>query len=88
MEFGGKINEKGNAILIDSKKNHSDWLKAIKFLHKNPELIEIMGENLYLCVKEKYHIDVTTKTRSDLYSEIVKRNNKEVKQLILENNAI
>jgi glycosyltransferase involved in cell wall biosynthesis len=88
MEFGGKINEKGNAILIDSKKNHSDWLKAIKFLHKNPELIEIMGENLYLCVKEKYHIDVVTKTRSDFYLEIVKRNNKEVKQLILENNAI
>jgi glycosyltransferase involved in cell wall biosynthesis len=88
MEFGGKINEKGNAILIDSKKNHSDWLKAIKFLHKNPELIEIMGENLYLCVKEKYHIDVVTKTRSDFYLEIVKRNNKEVNQLILENNAI
>jgi hypothetical protein len=47
-----------------------------------------MGENLYLCVKEKYHIDVVTKTRSDFYLEIVKRNNKEVKQLILENNAI
>jgi len=82
MEFGGKINEKGNAILIDSKKNHSDWLKAIKFLHKNPELIEIMGENLYLCVKEKYHIDVVTKNRHYFYLSIVNDNRDRIDETI------
>lgn len=82
MEFGGKINEKGNAILIDSKKNHSDWLKAIKFLHKNPELVEIMGENLYLCVKEKYHIDVVTKNRHYFYLSIVNDNRDRIDETI------
>ena len=47
-----------------------------------------MGENLYNCVKERYHIDVVTKTRADFYSEIVKRNQKETKELIIESNAI
>jgi glycosyltransferase involved in cell wall biosynthesis len=73
MEYGGKINENGNAILIDSNKNHKDWLRAIKLLHNNPELIKIMGDNLYNTVTKRYHIDVVSKLRSDFYKKVVNK---------------
>ena len=88
LEYGGKINENGNAILIDSKKNHKDWYQALKFLYKNPEMVDIMSNNLFKLVNEKYHIDVVTKQRSEFYSSIVSGKQKEVKQLIAEVNAI
>lgn len=88
IEYGGKINENGNAILIDSNKNHKDWLKAIKFLHKNPEMVDIMSNNLYNTVTKKYHIDVVTKSRAEFYKSIVIGKETEVKQLIKETNAI
>ena len=88
IQYGGGFNENGNAILVDSNKNHKDWLKAIKFLHKNPECIEILGNNLYNTVMKRYHIDVVTKQRSDFYKSIMSGKEKEVKQLIEETNAI
>jgi len=88
IERGGNFNEKGNAILVDSNKNHKDWEKGIKFLHKNPECIEILGNNLYNTVTEKYHIDVVTKNRAEFYKSLVLGKEKEVKQLIEETNAI
>lgn len=84
FEYGGKINEKGNAVLIDSHKNHKDWYKAMKKLKDNPELVEILSNNLYDTVKDKYHIDTVTHTRADFYKTIVERNEKEVKELIEE----
>lgn len=88
IEYGGKINENGNAILIDSNKNHKDWLKAMKFLYNNPEMVEIMGNNLYNTVSKRYHIDIVTKTRAEFYTTITKDVEKEVKQLIKETNAV
>jgi glycosyltransferase involved in cell wall biosynthesis len=88
IEYGGKINENGNAILIDSNKNHKDWLKAIKFLYNNPEMVDKMGENLYNTVVKRYHIDVVTKLRAEFYSSIVNGKEKEVKQLVKETNEI
>jgi len=87
FEYGGKINENGNAILVDSSKNHKDWLKAIKFLDKNPSFIKKMGDNLYNTVVEKYHIDVVTKTRGSWYKSIVNENSNEVKEIIKHANA-
>jgi glycosyltransferase involved in cell wall biosynthesis len=88
FKYGGGYNENGNALLIDSNKNHKDWLKAIKMLYANPELIDIMGNNLYNTVVKKYHIDVVTKNRSEFYKSIVNGNKKEVEQLIKEINAV
>ena len=88
FEYGGGINEKGNAILVDTRKNHKDWYKSLKKLNDNPELIDLLQNNLYDTVKDKYHINTVTKTRAEFYKTIVKDNKKEVKQLIEETNAI
>ncbi len=86
IEYGGTINENGNAILVDSTKNHKDWFKAIKFLEKNPHMVERMGQNLYDTVVKKYHIDVVTKTRASWYKQIMTSNEKNVKKLTEEIN--
>ena len=88
IEYGGGINEKGNAILVKTSKNHKDWYKALKKLKDSPELVDLLSENLYNTVKERYHIDIVTKTRSEFYKTIIKDNKKEVEQLIEETNAI
>jgi hypothetical protein len=88
FERGGSINENGNAILIDSRKNHKDWYKALKKLKDNPELVDLLKNNLYNTVKDKYHINTVTEKRSEFYKKVVEDNRKEVKQLIEETNAI
>jgi glycosyltransferase involved in cell wall biosynthesis len=88
IEYGGKINEKGNAILVETRKNHKDWYKALKKLNDNPGLVELLSNNLYETVKDKYHIDTVTHTRAEFYKTLVKDNKKEVEQLIEETNAV
>jgi glycosyltransferase involved in cell wall biosynthesis len=70
IEKGGGINTNGNAILVDTTKNHKGWAKAIEKIVKSPEILEIMRNNLYNTVKEKYHIDTTTKIRKNLYKDL------------------
>jgi glycosyltransferase involved in cell wall biosynthesis len=69
-DSGDGIGE-GNGFLVDSVKNHKDWYKYIKALVKNPEKIKEIGENLHKTVLEKYHIDVLTEKRKDLYLKLV-----------------
>lgn len=66
-----KINPKGNAVLIDSYKNHKQWYQALKRLIDNPELITMLGENLYETVKEKYDLRKVTESRANFYKTIV-----------------
>jgi glycosyltransferase involved in cell wall biosynthesis len=73
FEKGGKVNENGNAILVDSKKNHKDWYKGLKKLIQNPELIETLGNNLYNTVNGQYDVDSVTKQRRDLYLQLTKQ---------------
>lgn len=73
FQRGGTINENGNCILIDPTKKHKDWVKYIKKLVENPELITLLQNNLYEFVKDKYDIKNVTKTRADWYKEIVKK---------------
>ncbi len=61
----------GNALLVDENRNHSDWAKFIEKLVKNPNLVEDMGERLYETVKDKYDLNVVTKTRSEFYKSII-----------------
>ncbi len=88
FEYGGGINENGNAILIDTRKNHKDWYKSLKKLNEDPSLVDLLSNNLYNTVKDKYHINTVTKTRAEFYKTIVKDNKKEVEQLIEETNAV
>jgi glycosyltransferase involved in cell wall biosynthesis len=61
----------GNAMLVDENRNHSDWAKFIEKLVKNPNLAKDMGERLYETVKDKYDLNIVTKTRAEFYKSIV-----------------
>ena len=71
-EFGGKINENGTALLVDSRKNHKDWAKNINFLAEHPEYVEKLKENLYNFVKNKYSLEKVCEERVNVYKYIVK----------------
>ena len=62
---------KGNALLVDENRNHSDWAKYIKKLVQNPNMIEDLGNRLYETVSEKYHMKTVTKTRAEFYKSLV-----------------
>jgi glycosyltransferase involved in cell wall biosynthesis len=62
----------GNALLVNENRNHSDWAKFIEKLVKNPNLAKDMGERLYETVKDKYDLNIVTKTRAEFYKSIVK----------------
>jgi glycosyltransferase involved in cell wall biosynthesis len=62
----------GNALLVDEVRNHSDWAKNIKKLVENPDMITELGERLYETVKDKYDLNVVTKTRSEFYKSLIK----------------
>ena len=62
----------GNALLVDEQKNHSDWAKYIKKLVTNPNMIEDMGNRLYETVKDTYNLKNVTKTRCEIYKDLVK----------------
>ena len=68
----GSFVSDGNAFLVDENKNHSDWGKYIKKLIDNPNLVTDLGEALYETVKDKYHINTTTKFRSEFYKSLIK----------------
>lgn len=73
FKFGGEIDETGNCILIDERKKHKDWKKAIIKLVSNPHLIDILKNNMYETVKDKYDIRNVTKTRAEWYKSILKK---------------
>jgi hypothetical protein len=68
---GHDINPKGNAVLIDTLKNHKQWYQSLKRLVDHPELIKLMGDNLYETVKDKYDLRKVTHQRAEFYRSIV-----------------
>ena len=70
---GGEIDEDGNCILIEPEKKHKAWGQAIKKLVNNPQYIDILKNNLYNTVKDKYDINNVTADRAKWYKEIVKK---------------
>lgn len=73
IEFGGKINENGNCMLVDSRKNHKDWAKYINKLAGNPEMLKMAQDNLYNYVKDRYSISAVCAERVKLYKSIVEK---------------
>jgi glycosyltransferase involved in cell wall biosynthesis len=61
----------GNALLVNETNNHSDWAKNIKKLVENPNMITDLGERLYETVKDKYDLNIVTKTRSEFYISLI-----------------
>jgi len=69
---GKEINKNGNALLVPSIKNHKLWYQHIKRLVENPELIDMLSENLNKLIMEKYSLDGDlTKRRADLYKNLI-----------------
>lgn len=67
----GVINEKGNALLIQDGGGAKEWAKAIRTILNNPELAEILKNNLHNEITEKYNLGETSKIRSELYKKLV-----------------
>ena len=70
LEHGNFVD--GNAMLVDEKRNHSDWSKYIEKLVKNPNMVKDMGERLYETVKDKYDLNNVTKDRAQFYKSLIK----------------
>lgn len=64
--------EDGNALLVQTTKNHKDWYKNVKKLILNPDLVTELSSNLYDTVKDTYSVDAVTAKRRDLYKQLIK----------------
>jgi glycosyltransferase involved in cell wall biosynthesis len=62
----------GNALLVEERRNHSDWGKFIKKLIDNPSWVEDLGNRLYETVKPKYDLNIVTETRAQIYKHLAK----------------
>lgn len=72
IEFNGKYNPKGNALLVDPNKNHKQWFQHMKRLVENPNMIEDLGNKLYETVKDKYSLKKVCQDRSEFLKSIIK----------------
>lgn len=70
FEFGGKFNDKGNALLVSPKKNHKQWTQQMKRLIENPNMIEDLGNKLYETVKDTYSIQTVCEERTQFLKSI------------------
>jgi glycosyltransferase involved in cell wall biosynthesis len=61
----------GNALLVDERRNHSDWYKYVKKLIQNPSWAFDLGQRLYETVESKYDLNIVTKNRAEFYKSII-----------------
>jgi len=73
IEKGGKINEEGTALLVDSSKNHKQWAKYINKLANDRDMLKKLQDNLYNFVKDKYSLEAICKDRVELYKQIARK---------------
>lgn len=70
IDKGGSFNNKGNALLVSSSKNHKQWGQHMKKLIENPNLIEDLGNKLYETVKDTYSLKKVSKDRVEFLKYI------------------
>lgn len=68
---GGTLTEDGNALLVDERKNHKDWVKFINKLAADPNLVKTLQDRLYNTVKDKYSLDAVCQQRVKVYKNLV-----------------
>lgn len=73
IEKGGKINEEGTALLVDSSKNHKQWGKYINKLANDADMLKKLQDNLYNFVKDRYSLAEICKQRVEFYKSIVNK---------------
>jgi glycosyltransferase involved in cell wall biosynthesis len=76
----------GNAYLVNN--NSKDWYQFIKRLVENPEQIEILSNNLYNTVKDKYSIEAVSKQRRELYLSLLNEKEDDNIQRVLQPDSI
>jgi glycosyltransferase involved in cell wall biosynthesis len=69
----GVLNNKGNALLVNTKRNHKDWAKHMKRLIENPNMIEDLGNRLYETVKDKYSLKNVCNDRVQFFKTIINK---------------
>jgi len=69
----GKFNDKGNALLVGTKKNHKDWARQMKRLVENPNMIEDLGNRLYETVKDTYSLKKVCQDRVEFFKSIINK---------------
>jgi len=67
----GKLNDKGNALLVSENKNHKQWQQHMKRLIDNPNMIEDLGNRLYETVKDKYSLVNVSRDRVQFLKSIL-----------------
>jgi len=70
---GGQINQEGNGLLVESRKNHKEWAKYIRYCVEHPEDVERMKNNLKETVLNEYSLENVTKKRVALYKKILNK---------------
>lgn len=73
IEKGGVINENGNALLVDSNKNHKQWAKYITKLVNDREMLYKLQTNLHNTVKDKYNLETVSKIRVSAYIDLMNK---------------
>lgn len=73
FQRGGEIDDTANALLVHPTKNNKHWLRFIKILIKNRNLVKKLQDNLYNDLHEKYDLRNVTKDRADFYKKIIKQ---------------
>lgn len=79
---GVSINDCGNALLVNTKRNKKDWYKNIKRLIKNPDIIDDLSERLHETVVDTYSINAVTAKRRNLYKRLLKNNKISEKKVV------
>tara|TARA_B100001094_G_scaffold58842_1_gene54337 strand:- start:25635 stop:26870 length:1236 start_codon:yes stop_codon:yes gene_type:complete len=73
VQRGGTIDPKGNALLVDTHKNHKQWFQHVKRLIDNPSLVEDLGEKLHESMAPYYNLKTVTEKRADWYKELIRK---------------
>ena len=73
FQRGGEIDDTANALLVHPTKNNKHWLRFIKILIKNRNLVKKLQNNLYNDLHEKYDLRNVTKDRAEFYKKIIKQ---------------
>ncbi len=58
-------------ILVDKKDSVRGWYKAMKKVIEDKDYREMLADNLYNFVKDKYTLEAVTKNRVDFYKKVV-----------------
>lgn len=77
IQYGGGWDTAANGILIKPSKHQTkDWVKAIKKLILQPELVTQLSENLHNTVKDTYSMEKVTEDRKNLYLKLINEKKK------------